>query len=166
MRVDRLEVGFLGTNCYFIIKDNNLIIIDPGDDYPLIKEKIDNLNLKAIFITHNHFDHITALKELLNDYDVPINPEKVDGFNYEIISTPGHTPDSISFYFKEDNMMFTGDFLFEGTIGRTDLDGGCMQTMKNSLIMIRSYPDETIIYPGHGAKTMLVKEKNYFDSYF
>ena len=90
----------------------------------------------------------------------------VTDFNYEIIKTPGHTDDSISFYFKEDNIMFTGDFLFYHTIGRCDLENSNILDMKNSLNLISSYSDDIKIYPGHGKDTLLGKEKKLFDMYF
>ena len=60
--------------------------------------------------------------------------------------------------------MFTGDFLFKGTIGRTDLPGGDVQKMKKSINKIKKYSDDIKIYPGHGATTSLKaeKENNYF----
>jgi len=165
MRVEIVEVGFLQTNCYFIINANDLIIVDPGADYQKIKGKIGNYNLQAIFITHDHFDHTDALAELLNDYNVPVNPKSVTGFEYEIISNPGHTKDSISFYFRKEKMIFVGDFIFYESIGRTDLEGGNHREMLESLQMIAAYPDETIIYPGHGLETTLGEEKSRFKHY-
>ncbi len=166
MKVEKLKVGKLQANCYFISQDNDLIVVDPGDDYEKIKAKIGKHNLKAVFLTHGHFDHNGALKELLNDYKVPVNPLTVESFDYQIISTPGHTEDSVSFYFPNEKIMFTGDFLFRGTIGRTDFSSGSNQQMKESLEMIRAFPDETTIYPGHGEETILGKEKPRFDGYF
>lgn len=166
IKLEKLEVGPLQTNCYFIIKEEDLIIVDPGDDFEVINQKIGNLKLKAIFITHDHFDHVGALEELLSVYNVPVNPSNISNFNYEIISTPGHTKDSITFYFKEEGIMFTGDFLFLGTIGRTDLPTASNEEMKQSLKEIKQYPDETIIYPGHGEETTLGDEKKLFNSYF
>ena len=165
MRIETLEVGALETNCYFIISNNDLIVVDPGADYELIKMKIGNYNLKAVFITHNHYDHKDALDDLLKDYDVPVNPEEVKGYNYKIISNPGHTRDSISFYFPKEGKMITGDFLFHESIGRTDLYGGNHSEMLESLEMISSYPDKTIIYPGHGPETILGHEKERFKYY-
>ena len=165
MKVEILKVGYLRTNCYFLIKDRDVIIIDPGEEASKIKEKISDYNLKAILVTHDHFDHVDALGEILSEYNVPVNPKKVEGFNYQVIETPGHTEDSVTFYFPEESMMFTGDFIFYDTIGRTDLEGGNHETMLKSLEMIKSFPDDIAIYPGHGQSTNLGDEKLNFDRY-
>ena len=165
MKIDKLQVGYLKTNCYFIIKDNDLIIVDPGDEYEKIKSKIKKYNIRAVFLTHDHFDHNGALEKLLSNYKVPVNPNSIQGFKYQIISTSGHTKDSVSFYFPDEELMFTGDFLFYQTIGRTDLSSGNNQDMQRSLAMIKKYSDNIVIYPGHGPKTVLGDEKLRFGSY-
>ena len=83
----------------------------------------------------------------------------IDDFEFEVIYTPGHTKDSVSFYFKEYDSMFVGDFVFKGTIGRTDLPTGDYKEMINSIEKLKTYPDETILYPGHGDITTLKDEK-------
>lgn len=165
MKINKLQVGKLQANCYFISKNNDLIIVDPGNDYEKIKVKIGAYNLKAVFLTHGHFDHNGALEELINDYKVPVNPATTEGFDYQIISNTGHTKDSVSFYFSTEKVMFTGDFLFCRAIGRTDLPGGNNQEMIKSLENIRKYPGDIKIYPGHGEETILAEEKARFDNY-
>ena len=75
-----------------------------------------------------------------------------------IIETPGHSRGSIFFYCKEENVCFSGDSLFEGTIGRTDLMGGSMFMLIQSLRTIVQLPDETVVWPGHGQQTTIGKE--------
>lgn len=84
-------------------------------------------------------------------------------FNFKVIFTPGHSWDSKTYYFEEDKIMFTGDFIFKGTIGRTDL-GGSDKDMMKSLKMIMTYPDDIVIYPGHGEATNLGVEKQNIKS--
>ena len=72
---------------------------------------------------------------------------------------PGHKDDLVCFYFKEDKVMFVGDFIFENSIRRTDLDGGDPLEMKKSLIKILTYEEDFTIYPGHGVQTSLNKER-------
>ena len=69
-------------------------------------------------------------------------------------------------YFKNEKVMFTGDFLFYRSIGRTDLDTGSDIDMIKSLEKISKYPDDIVIYPGHGPKSTLGREKNNFKYYY
>ena len=160
MIVKTIKVGYLKTNCYILIKGNDAIIIDPGDEYSKIKKEIENLNLQAILITHHHFDHVGALNNFKNIkiIDNKQKEYKIKNFEFKIIKTPGHTEDSVSYYFEKENIMFVGDFIFEGTIGRTDLETGNNEQMKNSLEKIKKYPKNIKIYPGHGNETTLEKE--------
>ena len=74
----------------------------------------------------------------------------------DVIHTPGHTKGGVCFHFE--NMLFTGDTLFKGSIGRTDLFGGNYDELLNSLLHIAKLDGETIVYPGHGPSTTLRKE--------
>ncbi len=85
----------------------------------------------------------------------------VGEFNFDIISVPGHTSCSIIFYFLEEKVMFTGDFLFRETIGITNTQLSNKKDMKKSLKKIKDYPDDTVIYPGHGKSSNLKHEKLY-----
>lgn len=163
MKIDKVVVGALKTNCYILSKGNNCIIIDPGDEYNKIKKVIGLKKVIGIIVTHYHFDHIGALNNFNKTiiYDINNLEEKeniIGDFKFEVIYTPGHKDDCISIYFKEDEVMFTGDFIFKGTIGRMDLEGGSVPDMKNSLEKIKKYNKNIIIYPGHGDNTILKNE--------
>ena len=163
MEIKRLIVGILDTNCYLLKKDNNYLIIDPGDDVKHIIESIDG-NVVGIIITHYHFDHVGALEQLVNKYNIKVydinnlieGMNTIENFSFEMIKTPGHKSDSISLLF--DNNLFSGDFIFEGTIGRTDLPTGNYKEMQESIKKIITYDKDIIIYPGHGNKTTLLNE--------
>ena len=172
MVVEKVVVGSLETNCYIVIKDNHALIIDPGDEANKIINKIGNLIVDGILITHFHFDHIGALNELKEYYKCNVysinNLEekeyKIGNFIFDVIYTKGHTDDSITYYFKNENLMFVGDFIFKNSIGRTDLETGSFSKMKKSIEKIKNYPNVKI-YPGHGDYTYLdieKKENSYF----
>ena len=166
LNIKTIVVGDLEENCYIIEKNNKCIVIDPGDEFEKIDSNI-TCKLIAILITHHHFDHIGALEELKNKYNVEVYDSNnlnegninIEDFNIEVIFTKGHTNDSITYYFKDDNVMFTGDFLFKEDIGRTDLPTGNMFEMKKSIEKIKKYPDKIIVYPGHDESTNLEYEK-------
>ena len=168
MKIITVVTGFLKENCY-IIKDEinkECLVIDPGSDFKNIKEKIGESKVLNILITHNHFDHIGALEEMINEYKVDVLKKdnlkeqeyKINNFIFKVIYTPGHTSDSITFYFEKNKIMFTGDFLFKGTIGRTDLPTGNSIEIQKSLQKIKKYSKDIKIYPGHGEMSTLENE--------
>jgi len=168
MKIDRVVTGFLEENCY-IIKDENTkecLVFDPGSDFENIKKEIGSYKVLNVLLTHDHFDHVGALRDIINEYKVEVldfdNLEEKDyligPFTFKVIYTPGHTSNSISFYFEKEKVMLTGDFLFEGTIGRTDLPTGDFLKMQKSLSLIKKYPTDITIYPGHGNMSTLEKE--------
>ena len=180
MEINRVVVGSLEENCYILSIDNKCLIVDPGDDIDLILEGINNLDVLGVLITHAHFDHIGALNDLLKKYDVPIyyrninneiNKEKlidieekqyvIEDFKFKFIYTSGHRNDLVTFYFYEDKMMFTGDFLFYLSVGRTDMQYGDYKEMIKSIDLIKTYDNDIVIYPGHSSKTTLGFEKKY-----
>ena len=163
MEINRVVVGPLNTNCYILNIGNKCIVIDPGDEYEKIKKIIDDNEVIGVIVTHYHFDHIGALKYfdknlILDKNNLEEKEYNLDKFNFEIIYTPGHKEDSITIYFKKDKIMFTGDFIFKGTIGRTDLEGGNYLDMINSLNKIKKYNKDIKIYPGHYDYTYLKNE--------
>ncbi len=166
MHIDILKLGELHTNCYIASKDNKALIIDPASDASKIIEACQNYKVEGILVTHHHFDHILALEELERYYKLKHNTHNSSSFSYDVLQTPGHTSDSLSFYFPDAEIMFTGDFLFYHTIGRCDLETSSISAMKKSLKFIKKYPDSTKIYPGHGFSSILGEEKKLFENYF
>ncbi len=170
------------TNVYVLSNDNKeCIIIDPA----LKAEKIANTlkskdyDLKAIFLTHNHWDHSKEINILSDIMDVPIvtNDKQIEmgktrigipitsdnlikvydkqiisfaDMEFEIIFTPGHSKGSMCFFHEDSNSLFSGDTLFKGSIGRTDFPGSVKREMSNSLKkLINAIEKDTHIYPGH-----------------
>ena len=169
MNIKKVIVGNLQTNCYILENDKECLIIDPGDEFDKIKNNIQK-NVVGILLTHRHFDHIGALKELVEFYKVDVHNRsnlkegnhKINDFEFEVFYNPGHTDDSISFIFN--NVMFSVDFIILGTIGRWDL-GGNITDMKNSIIKILNSKINYKIYPGHGDITYIIDERKMLEYY-
>ena len=77
----------------------------------------------------------------------------------ETIATPGHTPGGVCYYFPGEKLLLSGDTLFAGSVGRTDLPGGDMGTLVDSLKKLTALPDDTVVIPGHGPRTTIGDEK-------
>ncbi|MBE6148888.1 MAG: MBL fold metallo-hydrolase [Firmicutes bacterium] len=166
MKIEILKLGYLETNCYLLKKDKNVIIIDPAADASTIINLCKNYHVEGILVTHHHDDHIGALLELEKNYELNHNSFLSNNFHFDVIPTPGHTHDSLSFYFPKEKILFSGDFIFKNSIGRFDFPESSAIQMKESLNKISTYPDDIIIYPGHGPSTILGQEKTLFNYYF
>lgn len=166
MEIKKVITGVLDENCYVLKMNNTCLVVDPGDDYNKIKEEIGDAKVLGVLITHAHFDHIGALRDFLTKRSIKIfkrsNLEEkeyaIGDFSFKVIYTPGHSKDSVTFYFEKEKVMFIGDFIFKDSIGRTDLPGGDSQEMNESITKIKTYPEETILYPGHYEETTLKEE--------
>ena len=164
------------------------IIIDPGLDFsseakPII-DYIDRAGFKVKYVvnTHGHDDHIKGDQVLQQQYRVPICIHPLDehfledlrlsvsnihieegnvvAFGNEtlkVIHTPGHTPGSICLVGEK--LVFTGDTLFAGSIGRTDFEGGSMKEMQASLRRLKNLPNHLMVYAGHGGNSVIGQEK-------
>lgn len=109
--------------------------------------------------------------EMLPYYEAPEHPGKIDrhpaddewhedgGLKYQVLSTPGHSPGCVCYYFPAEKTLFTGDTLFTGSIGRTDLEGSDDAQMEQSLRRLVQLPDDTRVFPGHGPATTIGREK-------
>ncbi len=167
MQVKSIKVGNLETNCYILSENGNSIVIDPGDEFIKIKPLLEENRLIAVLLTHRHPDHTGALSDIVKFYGCPVydrnnlEERRYDfcGIHLEVLYTPGHTSDSISYYFYDYGLLFVGDFIFRGTIGRWDLPTGNFEEMQKSILKLKNYSDRTIIYPGHGDTTKLWDEK-------
>lgn len=170
MNITRLVVGSLEENTYILEIDNELLIVDPGSEYDKISKIINNRKVLGILITHSHFDHIGALDSFkdidIYKYDVLEEKEyNIGKFKFDVIFNPGHSKDSVSYYFKKYNTLFSGDFIFYESIGRCDLPTGSISDMEKSIDKIKKYDKDMIIYPGHGEDTTLSHEIE-FNPYF
>ncbi|MDR0888536.1 MAG: MBL fold metallo-hydrolase [Coriobacteriales bacterium] len=176
------------TNCYIISKEadsDHVVVVDPADDAERIMKAIGDRKVDAILLTHRHTDHVGALVELANatgasvyahkadrghlecdmhDLKQPVKSVsggdvlKVGGLEFNVLHTPGHTQGGICLYSDSDGVMFSGDTLFKGTCGRTDLESGSADDMHNSLARLCELPGETVVYPGHNEPTTIANE--------
>jgi len=188
INIQSKPMGPYQTNCFVVNINGKDLIIDPGvDALAWIKQNV--TNPVAILNTHGHFDHVWSNQEVKDYYNIPIYCPKDDVFmlqndpfeqgtpkskadfeiqHDEIIELlnkkikfhffPGHTPGCSCI--SIDNHMFTGDFIFSGSIGRVDFPYSNAQSMKESLVKVLEYKDEYYLYPGHGSATLLSKERN------
>ena len=189
------------TNCYIIFDEESkeTMVIDAAGEVDKIIEMLDILkaNLKYIYITHCHGDHIGGVRELqdkkqgkvlvhrldapgLSDQDISltgymgVNPIvlSVDSIvddddllhlgnlELKVIHTPGHTCGGSSLYCEKEKMLFSGDTLFRGTWGRTDLPTSSFKDIMDSITnKLMQLPEDTIVYPGHGKSTMIREER-------
>jgi glyoxylase-like metal-dependent hydrolase (beta-lactamase superfamily II) len=157
-------------NFDYLVMDSDskeAMAIDSGwETGPVVKiAKKEGMNVKYVVATHGHFDHVETLRELAqklgaklvvheaSELEADIRVEDGDIFHLgkssvKVIHTPGHTPDSISLY--DGQHVFTGDTLFIGNSGRTDLPGGSTAKLFHSLHeVLMKLPQGTVIYPGH-----------------
>ncbi|MDR0916152.1 MAG: MBL fold metallo-hydrolase [Oscillospiraceae bacterium] len=198
MHIKTIPVGQLETNCYVVADETTreCAVIDPGADSNAILDYIEssNLTVRAIFITHAHFDHITALPEVERETGAPIyvNERELEGdnqraelklrsndnlrfyadgdvvtvgsLNFEVLDTPGHTLGSVCL--RCGDALFTGDTLFRDSCGRTDI-GGDMDLMLDSLKRLSALDGDYEVFPGHAEATTLDNERrfNYYVRY-
>ncbi len=173
------QVGPLAANCYIFgcAQTKAAAIIDPGGDAGAINKQLkdDGLKAECVINTHGHFDHTGANRE----FGLPVFIHKADAgakaasdlrfikdgdiikvgdLSLEVIHTPGHSPGSVCL--KCGDILFSGDTLFAGSVGRTDLNGGSDKQMAESLVKLAAMIDDrTRIYPGHGPSTTMGQER-------
>jgi glyoxylase-like metal-dependent hydrolase (beta-lactamase superfamily II) len=163
----------LGCNCSVLGDEvsGEAIVVDPGGDIPRILAALakHKLTVKQILVTHAHIDHIAgaaSLKKitgapiLYNQRDVPVGRVGRGGVTGTILHTPGHSEGSVCLFLPGENLLLSGDTLFAGNIGRSDLPGGNGKTLVRSIKeKLLTLPDATVVVPGHGAKTTIGMER-------
>ncbi|MHA1340823.1 MAG: MBL fold metallo-hydrolase [Promethearchaeota archaeon] len=190
MILEKIICNFMMTNCYLFgdEKTKEIIIIDPGGEPLAIERRIKNNNYKpkAIIFTHGHPDHTSAAEYLGAAFEIPImhhsNEQKLINFrdtkyikepdviqigneNLYVLDTPGHTPGGIILVSYNNKIIFTGDTLFQGSIGRTDLRGGdfnkLMNSIHNKIMHNDKVKEDFIIYPGHMEESTIQAEMEH-----
>lgn len=137
-------------------------------DLPLYINKKDQFLIERLSETAEHFlgyKQPTLPIKKTTDLDSKRVLE-IGNFSLKVIATPGHTPGSTSFYFSNENVVFTGDTLFSGSIGRFDHSYCNKKDLKNSLVELTDLPEETKVYSGHGEETTIEDEQNNLTVFF
>ena len=174
MKMITLPLGALETNCYVVYDEASkaCALVDPGAMPQTILDTLEKneLALQKIFLTHAHFDHTGALRALHEKFpDLVYTDTFLDGdeismppLTFRVLATPGHTQGSSCLICGD--TIFSGDTLFEGCCGRTDLPGGDGAQMLASLKRLAELPGDYHVLPGHGEDTTLDRERrtNYY----
>ena len=188
LNMKMLPLGAYQTNTYLVWDEasSSCVVIDPGYQAETILREVKALGkeISAIFLTHGHFDHVGAVRDLVAEVGCPVYLNEADltmpaqltagplyytntyaegdfvdaaGLSFKVLHTPGHTPGSVCLMCE--NVIFSGDTLFWGSCGRTDLPGGSWTTIRASLLRLADLKGDFRVYPGHGDETTLDFER-------
>lgn len=196
-----ISVSEMNNNVYLLTSKSTgaQLLIDAADDLPAIQQLLQDSaadtaatpKLARIATTHQHWDHVRALPELVavsgattsagaDDADalpVPVNVrlghgdvERFDGFEITAVHLRGHTPGSIAFVYQDPDgpaHIFSGDSLFPGGVGNTQKDPARFTSLLNDVSerLFDAYPDETLVHPGHGLPTTLGAERPHLEEW-
>ena len=186
--VDRHELGPVGTNCYVVRRDasGDAVVIDPGADVPELPESCAGILIThshwdhlggvagyaartgaSVYMPRMEAPVLARPHEWFPDID--LQPYSADvlldggetldlaGLSFETLSVPGHSPGHVAYY--ADGALFSGDVLFAGSVGRTDIPHADWPTLVASIrSLIERFPPETVVYSGHGPETTLGAE--------
>ncbi|MBI2795134.1 MAG: MBL fold metallo-hydrolase [Gemmatimonadetes bacterium] len=197
MFVECLTVGPLAENCWLVADEGSreAVLVDPGDEPERLLAALDahRFTLRAIWLTHAHFDHVGAVAEVVRQRPVPVYLHPADApmlafaaqsaarwqmaieqpppadrtladgdvlhlgaLRFDVLFTPGHSPGHVSIV--GEGHCFSGDCLFVGSIGRTDLPLSNPAHMQAALERLAALPPSTIVHPGHGPATSIGEE--------
>jgi len=186
LQIDRLQLGPFNTNCYLLTcpMTGDSVWVDAPAEVSAILKASERTHPRYILITHNHGDHTGALSDLKSKLRIPIGVHPLDAkglplpadilledgaripcgnITLEVLHTPGHTPGSLCFLVGK--YLISGDTIFPGGPGKTKSPTDFRRIIESITRRIFVLPDETVAYPGHGASTILRKEKEEFASF-
>jgi len=189
VEVHKLVVGPVDNNVFVVRcrRTGEAVLLDAANEHEKLLELATALNVKRVLETHGHWDHIQAvpamreagfevavtaadaprLKEV--GYDVFLDDAEVvevGRLRLHAVHTPGHTEGSICFQVEGTPLLFTGDTLFPGGPGATKFEGGDFPTIIRSIEQkLFTFPDDTIVLPGHGVDTTIGTERPHLDEW-
>ena len=190
IQIHTMPLGSYQTNCYLIYEEGSqsCVVIDPGYESQqiLLEAKRLGKTIEAILLTHGHFDHVGAVRQIAADTDCSVYvcadeltiPARLSagpiyhthtygegdvlnlaGLSLKVMHTPGHSVGSVCLVCQ--NHIFSGDTLFAGTCGRTDLPGGSWTQIVASLKRLSAIRGDYQVHPGHGESTTLEEERQF-----
>lgn len=188
LQVNTLVLGLYQTNCYIVHNEGakECIIIDPGYEANTILNRtaLLGLEVKAILLTHGHFDHVGAVRQIAADTDCRVFVAEKEltlpsamtdgplyytdlypaegkitaaGMDITVLPTPGHTPGSVCLMIGDS--IFSGDTLFAGSMGRCDFPGSSIFDMRKSMKKLHGLAGDYRVFPGHAEATTLEYER-------
>lgn len=186
LQIQTLPLGYLQTNCYILQGNDGCLVIDPGDQAQEVLRCLGDRKLEAILLTHGHFDHVGGVKAIAAETGCKVYIHKADlelpnkltlgtipctdhydegdvlelaGLSLKVMHTPGHTPGGVCLVCED--VIFSGDTLFAGTCGRTDLPGGSYLEISKSLLRLSELEGEYRVLPGHGEASSMDMERRF-----
>ncbi|TNB69556.1 MBL fold metallo-hydrolase [Arthrobacter sp. BB-1] len=201
LTIRRISVSEMDNNVYLLTAkaSGEQVLIDAADDFPAIQQLLQDApgdtsatpRLALIATTHQHWDHVRALKELVeatgaataagtDDAEaLPVPVDRplghgdtvaVDGFELAAVHLRGHTPGSIAFVYEDPEgpaHIFSGDSLFPGGVGNTQKDPGRFNQLLDDVTqrLFGTYPDSSVVHPGHGQPTTLGAERPHLEEW-
>ncbi|XVG94900.1 MBL fold metallo-hydrolase [Eubacteriales bacterium KG127] len=188
MIIKTIPLGYLKANCYIVHKAscNEGIVIDCGYNSSLYTDYIveNDLQIKAILLTHRHPDHVNGAEKLSAKLGCPVYMHRLDAdyykghvdtfleggeildiarFKIRVHHTPGHTPGGVCFEFIDEKIIFSGDTIFDIDLGTTGFPGGCEEDLMWSCQnVIDKWNDDIQVYPGHDVSATMayIRENN------
>ena len=201
LTIRRISVSEMDNNVYLLTAKTSgeHVLIDAADDFPAIRQLLQDSvsdtaavpQLALVATTHQHWDHVRALEELVaatgastaagtDDADaLPVAVDRrlghgdtvaVDGFELTAVHLRGHTPGSIAFVYEDPEgpaHIFSGDSLFPGGVGNTQKDPQRFNQLLTDVTerLFGAYPDSAVVHPGHGKPTTLGAERPHLEEW-